>query len=204
MIATAKNTQKDPLQTCVGVYKERTHKTHHEEHLPLLHSASSRNRFSVALIGDSMFERFKTTGQATRVNQTDSIINLGVGGDQIKHLLYRFEQGLLQALQSQSTLAKIYLHIGTNNLNKKGLSEKDLKEYAFALKWMQESFPRVRIFATGLFPRTTHKEEVIHSANVALEEIAKGGSIEWIPAPAVILDKDLEDHTHLNELGYTK
>lgn len=99
-------------------YKQRSHQTHHDIHLHELNARlnldltlppipnppaddpfytlpnlTNTSDIEVVLLGNSMLERFKTTGAATRLGNLESVWNAGCGGDKNENVLYRLEQG---------------------------------------------------------------------------------------------------------------
>jgi hypothetical protein len=79
------------------MFKQRSHDTHHDTHLPQIGGQSGQ--YEIALLGDSLFERFKTTGKNQSINQNSRILNLGVGGDKVINVQYRINQGLIKSLK---------------------------------------------------------------------------------------------------------
>ena len=109
------NAPPDPIQqlTTLAKFKDRSNQTCHEAHLPILKNNKS---LSVVLLGDSMIERFLTTGSTTHVAKLPSSFNAGCGGDKISNVVYR----LLIMLPYLPSDVKVWvLMIGTNDLAKK-------------------------------------------------------------------------------------
>jgi len=65
-------------------WKQRTYDTQ-KKHLQLYQNKS----FKVAFLGDSMMERWLSTGSYLWNEKFQEFANLGVGGDGIEHLLFR-------------------------------------------------------------------------------------------------------------------
>jgi lysophospholipase L1-like esterase len=126
-----------------------------------------------------------------------------VGGDKTSNLIYRFEEGLLVHLQRQTELRQIFIHIGTNNLNKKALKATDLKEYSFILTEIKRTLPQTAIYITGLFDRKTRDVNIMNACNQSLKKLAADHKVSYIEPPTVELDKHYDDHIHLNFEGYT-
>ena len=104
--------------------------------LPSLHHIrSAQNKpITCLLLGDSMFERFKSTGIATLFGssaQYPEYFNAGVGGDRILRVIYRLTtKGLLQRLKEWGVKYAL-LAMGANDLanGKKSLSPENIKDY---------------------------------------------------------------------------
>jgi len=92
-------------------WKERTEKTT-KEHVKLLEVW--QGRFTHCLFGDSMLERFKTTGLGMLPDEEAGFLNLGIGGDKVENVRYRLRL-VLPHLVKQPLKVIIFM-IGTNNL----------------------------------------------------------------------------------------
>eukprot|EP01027_Heterolobosea_sp_BB2_P011544 GEZU01016808.1.p1 GENE.GEZU01016808.1~~GEZU01016808.1.p1 ORF type:complete len:351 (-),score=67.49 GEZU01016808.1:169-1182(-) len=112
-----------PMRTITPVWKERTAYTHkqHLEQLDTIINKFNQPAPSIVLLGDSMFERWKTTGQYVWCEKNfarfGSILNAGVGGDGTQHVLWRLQPentGLFTKIQPRFVL----LMIGTNNIER--------------------------------------------------------------------------------------
>lgn len=84
----------------VPKWKKRTYETH-KKHLSLY---KNRDDIKVAFMGDSMMERWLSTGKKLWMKRFRECANLGVGGDGIEHLLYRIinsneNEGILENLK---------------------------------------------------------------------------------------------------------
>ena len=96
-----------------GKWKQRSHDTTISTHIPELEKRSDE-RIDVVLIGDSMLERFKTSGTSTRIAQMKSTFNMGVRGDKIENVLYRLGTlGMMEKLADRKVKLWIVM-IGTN------------------------------------------------------------------------------------------
>ncbi|KAL4728234.1 hypothetical protein ACLX1H_004976 [Fusarium chlamydosporum] len=154
------------------MFKQRSHDTHHKTHRPQI--ASHPDQYAVGLLGDSLFERFKTTGSHLSINCNHSIINLGVGGDKILNVQYRIDQGLLRSLKThQTNLRLIYIHMGSNNLKKHGLRKSDADAYASVIQNIQEALPNATVVITALFKQRGLPDQIVDEANQMLRDIAE-------------------------------
>ncbi|KAF8854658.1 SGNH hydrolase [Acephala macrosclerotiorum] len=198
-------------------FKARSHETHQEVHVPSLTAQLSSNPITTLLIGDSMFERLKTTGLNTHTSkfcsQSNSpTFNAGVGGDKIENVLYRLDLGLLDILSQQKEELKLcVVMIGTNNFNgKKPLKVTDIESYRPLLQALLRIFnAESKILCCEIFKRKDIKDELVEESNRTLRELtadmnAKLGKerVGWIAAPEGIVKERLEDHVHLDEEGY--
>ena len=97
-------------------WKKRSVNTN-QEHLTKYTKDSYKNVF----LGDSMIERWLTTGASYWNNHYDKdSANLGVGGDGIQHLLHRLTNGnVLDGIKTD----KVIIMIGTNNIETKSVRD---------------------------------------------------------------------------------
>jgi len=104
----------DDNRLCTAKWKQRTADTH-QQHLAFLQSPEGQPA-QVLLLGSSMMERFHTTGLRYKTKYFDPrhVAIAGVGGDGIPHMLYRLENGLLEACPS--SLSLLVFQAGTNNV----------------------------------------------------------------------------------------
>ncbi|KAH7240289.1 SGNH hydrolase-type esterase domain-containing protein [Fusarium redolens] len=56
------------------MFKQRSHETHHNTHVPEI--KGHPGDYTVAILGDSLFERFKTTGKFVSAEPTDEMFKL--------------------------------------------------------------------------------------------------------------------------------
>lgn len=206
------NVRKQLLEVGTSNWKQRSHDTHLQQHVPeIVNTAKDSNEY--LLIGDSMLERFKTTGSETRFASFPHF-NAGCGGDRVENLLYRCSMGLLEriALSQSNSLRVIVIHIGTNNVHKKrGLSDAQLDNFKILFYTILDVFPNTRVVSTGLFHRNDISSELMNRCNSAIEDTVacvnaslekRSLHIEFIPAPLINPDDHLEDGVHLNTTGY--
>ena len=214
-----------------GKYKERSHKTFHNVHVPeirgILASAQATNKSTtstkaptpptnlppeVILIGDSMLERFRTTGRSAhaQISSRPHTFNAGVGGDKIENVLYRLDQGLLQRLQPLAPRLWV-VHIGTNNLHDKAsLQPSALDNYALLLRALLSGSPSdAQVLAVAIFPRKDIDDAIVRTSNLGIQEAVKAVNIElgneriwFVEQPEELTKARLQDHVHLDRDGY--
>ncbi|CAG7565225.1 unnamed protein product [Fusarium equiseti] len=185
------------------MFKQRSHETHYDTHRPQI--TSNPNQYTIALLGDSLFERFKTTGSTLPIHNNPSILNLGVGGDKVLNVQYRIDQGLFDDIKThQPNLKLMYVHMGSNNLKKNGLRKNDADAYATLIKNIREALPNVEIVVTALFKQRGLADEIIDEANRVLKDIADRNYAAFLPFGDEQGGIMSEDNVHLNETGYAR
>jgi len=197
----------DELLRAAMTFKDRSHSTYHDTHLPELLAQPS---LDVVLIGDSMLERFKTTGTATQTyTNLPRSLNAGCGGDKIENVLYRLS--FMNTPLSQKQVKLWVVMVGTNNLRKKGLRPSEIDHYRLLLQnLLRLGGEETKILVCELFKRKDFEDRCLEEANALLLTLVKEMNtnlgrerIFWSEAPKeVSKDNHLDDHVHLNEEGY--
>lgn len=211
------NTQLKQLIKNQARFKQRSHDTHNRTHRPQLNEHSSSTsaellpQIDIVLLGDSMFERFKTTGRQTQIGQLryPRLFNAGVGGDRIENVLYRVDLGLLDLLKPHNPKL-VVLHLGTNNLRpRQGLTRQQLDDYYLLLQALLLILSSdAQILILGLFKRTDIEDQYIVQSNMALEELVTKINMEqdhrvhWMDSSSSIGWGHLDDHVHFSVNGY--
>ncbi|KAF2093925.1 SGNH hydrolase [Rhizodiscina lignyota] len=191
-------------------YKERSSTTHDSDHVGPL---AERQRIECLLLGDSMLERFKTTGCNTPFGAQEirypEVMNCGVGGDHISNVIYRLvNKDLLQALKD-SGVDYVMLEIGTNDLvgDKHPLSPQHIESYKLLIEALKWASPDVRICVCALCPRGSKrlkKQGIVEESNDMLRAMV--GSlgderVEFIGSNPDLVNH-LADGVHLDQRGY--
>ncbi|KAF5002775.1 hypothetical protein FGRMN_173 [Fusarium graminum] len=185
------------------MFKQRSHETHYETHLPKI--LGHPGQYEIALLGDSLFERFKTTGKELSINKNSRLLNLGVGGDKVTNVQYRIDHGLIESLkQHQPNIKLIYIHMGCNDLKKAGLRKQETAGYHRLITELRTQYPDIPIILTTLFYQRGLANEIIDDANNALKDVANANQCEFLPFGSDQTGIMSEDNVHLNEFGYTK
>ncbi|KAK4459697.1 platelet-activating factor acetylhydrolase IB subunit gamma [Cladorrhinum samala] len=208
----------------ISKFKARSFETSLTSHIPLLQSCTPQAAASpsVVLLGDSMLERFITTGESPNLvspwpsptllpglpeglgdeSRLANVFNAGVGGDKIQNMAYRLlgdpENKLpsLAACIEQLKSVKVWVvHAGTNNLTpKRGLSDQDADALEVLLMAVKDVSDEMVDAANSKLERVVGK----------LNDLEEGkGRLSFFPA-AQGLNKDehLVDHVHLTLEGY--
>ena len=185
-------------------WKNRTYNIH-KQHFQMYKD----KHFRMAFLGDSMMERWLSTGQKYWSGSFSDCANLGVGGDGIEHLLYRLTpneefKGILDVI----SVDKIILMIGTNNLEKE-LATNILAGIVNVINIIFAKQSNVELTVYGLLDRTDISLDKIADLNTKLENyIIKQNnhklSYRFFGEKVNHDDKFFDDNVHLSELGYAK
>lgn len=158
-----------------GKYKKRSDTTHDNTHAPLLAQSPAR-RIRCLLLGDSMLERFKTTGKHTKLGQVEfpDLLNAGVGGDRMQNVIYRLGTKDLYSRLKEHGVDCAVLHMGSNNLRpKRGLSAEAIEEYGLVVEALARAAPGIVMLLTGIIPRKDIDRTFVDQSNDGLRQLVQ-------------------------------
>lgn|ERR1719197_414240 len=202
----------NPNKLCESKWKQRTHDTHQQH----LESLKERQNTKVLLLGSSMMERFHTTGVKYKEKffEPRNVTIAGVGGDGVQHMLYRVEQGLLEACPEGLEL--IVLQAGTNNIENSN-PEQVANGVQNLVNEIQKRKPNIRIVVFGLCPRKSSSKKVnnqklfekVKAANSLLANTNNINAFvdvfdEFLKPNGDIDPKCYADIVHFSAIGYGK
>ena len=186
----------------------------HEKNLSLFKTPKPHD---VLLVGDSIINGLARYSDVWRKYLAPlHALNLGIGGDQTQHVLWRLQNGELDCYPRV-----VVVHCGTNNINKDS-AEDIVKGILKIVKHIRTEKPDAKVIVFGLLPRDylphTFRRVKIEEINSKLEEqITFSDELEsepvWFLRPEddwvnedSKLNKDLyhSDWLHLSEAGDEK
>ncbi|MFU8893323.1 MAG: GDSL-type esterase/lipase family protein [Luteolibacter sp.] len=162
----------------------------------------------LAFVGDSITARWRGSENWEKHWGNYRAVNMGIGGDQTQHVLWRLHNGQLDGYK-----AKLFVvMIGTNNLWGR---DADPAHAAAGVKavidFIQEKQPQARILLMSLLP-TGEKPNPGREKRAAVNErISKfaGGKVEYVDvwdkyldANGTISKEAMHDFLHLAPMGY--
>ena len=174
--------------------------------------ADGPGEYDVVMVGDSITHRWEREGGEGRelfaeLKKQYRILNLGIGGDQTQHVLWRLANGELEGYK-----AKLFtVMIGTNNGGRDiaGIAEGVRR----IVRLIRERHPESKVVLMPIFPRNAKPDNKMRVANEKVNElIAKipdGKDVIWLDFNAKFLKEDgtltkevMNDLLHPNENGY--
>lgn len=187
-------------------WKQRTFDTH------IIHqSKGDKRNFKYAFIGDSMMERWLTSGSDYwNTFLADHSINLGVGGDGVEHLLYRLtgdaDKGIKPIFEFVTIEDTIYLMIGTNNLDRRSVDQ-IFEGIVNIINFISSQQPNTKIHLFGVTIRSDISNEKIDELNTKLAEYINMRGDQKLTFSdfnsKIYKDpKNFDDHVHLSSFGY--
>jgi beta-glucosidase len=172
--------------------------------------------YDVVMVGDSITHRWEREGGEGRelfaeLKKTYRILNLGYGGDQTQHVIWRMENGELEGYT-----AKLFtLMIGTNNSH----HDKSAKpaDIAAGIKRIIDDIrakhPESKIVLMPIFPCRSKADDPVRlnneAVNVLIKPFADGKTVLWLDFNEKFLSAEgvptkdvMNDLLHPNEKGY--
>ena len=173
--------------------------------------ADGPGEYDIVMVGDSITHRWEREGGEGRelfaeLKKSYGILNLGIGGDQTQHVLWRLSNGELEGYK-----AKMFtVMIGTNN------GGRDIAGIADGVKKIVELIrkrhPESKVVLMPIFPRGATPDDKSRVANDKVNDVIRGipdgKDVIWLDFNAKFLDENgdtkwcMNDRLHPNEKGY--
>lgn len=173
-------------------------------------------------VGDSITQAWSGPGKAAwdKHFAPHGAANLGIGGDQTQHVIWRMQNGNLEGLAdpkpegAQPPRLAIVM-IGTNNLSG-GHTPQQVKEgVAGVIEAIQSKVPEVQVLLLAILPRGERVDDPLRAkvaeTNKLLEPLADGESIHYLDTGSIFLQEDgtissqiMPDFLHLSPEAYEK
>ena len=165
------------------------------------------NRFAkpgqILFVGSSLAEQFPVNELLNSYDKRYIVYNRGIGGDIISGLLGSMNERIFDLQPS-----KIFINIGTNDINEPDFTEGDLLEnYNRVLKQIIQKLPETKIYILSYYPVNTNIESripeevsktmfvrrtnsVINQLNRRLENLANELHCTYIDVHSILLDAE--------------
>lgn len=176
-------------------------------------TALANGPIQFVLIGDSITDGWRRGGKAlydAAFGQWNPY-NIGIGGDQTQHVLWRIDQGELDGIAPNPRAAMIM--IGTNNLGSASVEE-IADAITRIVNKVHEKLPQTKVLLLGIFPRAEKAEDPdrarIKAVNEIISKLDDGGkTVTYLDIGAKFLADDgtlpkeiMPDFLHPNAKGY--
>ena len=179
----------------------------------------SKGKGDVIFLGDSITEGWERHGKIWKEHFGEfTPVNLGIGGDQTGHVLWRITEGKeLEHLEPKAAV----IMIGTNNMG--GHSAEQIAGGVKAIvEELKKQKPKIKILVLAIFPRSGKKIEKdakmakadelnkkVPATNDILSKLADDKQVFYKDIGKEFLDKDgnlpkeiMPDYLHLSAKGY--
>ena len=182
----------------------------HEQFLKDKAALLKKGPIQVVFIGDSITDGWRGGGHATwqtAFGDKYNALNLGIGGDQTQHVLWRIAHGELDGISPKV----VVMMIGTNNC---GSPAVDMVAGVVAdVAAVHAKLPHAKILLLGIFPRATNPRDgarvKINQVNEVLSKLDGKDNVKYLDIGAKFLEADstlpasiMPDALHPNEKGY--
>ncbi len=180
-----------------------------------INQEAQARKWNVVFIGDSITAGWKSQAGAAVWDKyfgNRHAGNLGIGGDQTQHVLYRLANGNLAG----QTPKLAVIMIGTNNLGRNRFQPPEtIAGIAAVVQAVRTSSPDTKILLLGVFPRGAASNDPhrakIDEVNHALSALADWEDVHFLDIGHVFLEADgslskhvMHDFLHLTTEGYAR
>jgi lysophospholipase L1-like esterase len=163
-------------------------------------------------IGDSITHGWEGGGKDVwqKFYGKRNAVNLGIGGDQTQHVLWRLENGNIDGISPKLAV----LMIGTNNSG--GDTPENIAAGVKAIvEKLQAKLPQTKVLVLAIFPRGANNEDKLRQvnakANVLIAKLADNKNVFYLDIGPKLLTSDgstlskeiMEDLLHPTPAGYT-
>lgn len=165
----------------------------------------------LVFLGDSITQGWESVGQEVwqRYHSHRNALNLGFGGDQTRHVLWRLDHGNIDGISPKV----VVLMIGTNNTNgADDTAEQIAAGIEAVVKRLRSKLPDTKVLLLAIFPRGEHpnpqRDKVAEASRLA-SRIADGKTVYYLDIGARFVGPDgtisqeiMPDFLHLTPRGY--
>lgn len=161
-------------------------------------------------IGDSITQGWEGAGKEVwqEFYAKRNAANLGIGGDQTQHVLWRLEHGNLEGISPKLAVVMI----GTNNAAAYAPEEIAAGIEAI-VKTLRAKLPKTKVLLLGIFPRGATPDDRLRQVNAKTNalicKLADGQNVVYLDIGKVFLQPDgtltkemMPDLLHLSPKGY--
>jgi lysophospholipase L1-like esterase len=165
----------------------------------------------LVFIGDSITQGWEGAGKDvwSRFYGKRKAVNLGIGGDQTQHVLWRLDHGNVDRISPKAAVVMI----GTNNSGGDRSAPAQIVDGVTAIvETLRAKLPGTRILLLGIFPRGERFNDQrgrILQVNQAIRKLDDGDYVRYLDIGHLFIEKDgsltkeiMPDFLHLSPKGY--
>ncbi|MDP1661416.1 MAG: DUF1080 domain-containing protein, partial [Phycisphaerales bacterium] len=178
------------------------------------------NAGRLVFLGDSITDAWPSEGRAEWDARfaPRGAVGAGIGGDRTEHVIWRLDNGLLDAMRAARTRL-VVLMIGTNNSHGGDHSAAEIAEGIAAITdRLTVQLADTKVLLLGVFPRGAKPDfqrRKVADVNALIAKLdgSMGGRVKYLDIGKAFLDKDgwlgtiapniMPDSLHLSAKGYT-
>jgi beta-glucosidase len=163
------------------------------------------------MIGDSITHGWEGGGKEVwkQFYEKRNAVNLGIGGDQTQHVLWRLDHGNIDGIRPKLAV----LMIGTNNAGSNAQPAEIAAGVKAIVVKLRKSLPEMKVLILAIFPRGAdlkdHLRQVNTQANQLIAKLADRKHVFYLDIGAKFLDEQgnlprsiMPDLLHPNAKGY--
>ena len=163
------------------------------------------------LIGDSITQGWEGAGKDAWAKHYGprKAVNLGIGGDQTQHVLWRLENGNIDGITPKLAV----LMIGTNNSGSASTAEEIAAGIEAIVKKLRSDLPETKVLILAIFPRgekpNPQREKNAKASEIA-SKLADDKMVYFLDIGPKFMTEDgtltreiMPDFLHLSPQGYT-
>jgi len=161
-------------------------------------------------IGDSITQGWEGAGKDVwkEFYGKRNAVNLGIGGDQTQHVLWRLANGNIKGISPKLAV----IMIGTNNTH--GSKPEDIAAGVKAIvEKLRKDLPQTKVLVLAIFPRGPNNQDrlrqLVGKTNELLAKVGDGKTVRYLDLGPKFLEKDgtlskeiMPDLLHLSPKGY--
>lgn len=136
--------------------------------------ASHRKRAELVVLGDSIVEAWVDSPPFQSAFGGSEPLNLGIGGDQTQHLLWRLESGIVSELNPRLAVVLV----GVNNLGTGFSVAQTLNGIRAVVESLQNRLPQTPILLLRILPAGETSEDELRQKIIATNEELWGLAVE--------------------------
>ena len=172
------------------------------------------DKCKVLFLGDSITEGWLDAGidvWKQKFGEPMNAFNIGIGGDEVQHVLWRVQDSALRDLDPKV----VVLMIGTNNLGVSGHSAARIHQaIATLLRELKSHLPHSQFLLLGVLPRDEHPDTQFRKEIMSLNQLIKQFAEDeanvvfhdfgklFLNADGTISQDIMPDFLHLSPKGY--
>ena len=171
-----------------------------------------KGNVGMLLIGDSITHGWEGAGAEVwkKFYEKRNAVNLGIGGEQTSHVLWRLDHGNVDGIQPKLAV----LMIGTNNAGSGQSPDEIFAGVEAVVAKLRAKLPQTKVLVLAIFPRgekpQDHLRQVNSKANEKIAKLADDKDVffldigpKFLQADGTLTREIMPDLLHLSPKGYT-
>lgn len=201
--AVAENTATKPIP--------RTDKKGWMERHESMNQRVAQGSVDLIFIGDSITHGWEGNGKEVwnKYYADRNAVNLGIGGDQTQHVLWRLENGNIKGISPKLAVVMI----GTNNHVPRNTPEETAEGITKIVEKLRADLPQAKVLLLGIFPRGATPEDTARQGNEKVNEmiqkLSDGENViyydfgeKFLTENGVLTKEIMADFLHPGKEGY--